>query len=77
MVRAGLEETGVQPCDAAMIDDIVHAGAMAGRSGLFALGVGWGYQAETDLIHAGAETVVKPPAGTIGALDELWGVPRD
>ncbi len=73
MIRAALEETSVAAADAVMIGDSVHDMAMARAAGLFALGVGWGYQAAGTLAAAGADAIAATPAELIGILDARWG----
>ncbi len=72
MVAAALAETGIRPGWAVMIGDSVHDMRMARAAGVFALGVGWGYQAGHELLAAGAEALVAEPGDLVRILDEHW-----
>ena len=64
MLRAALTEGGAVAGDAVMIGDTVFDMTMAGRAGVRAIGVDWGYHDTHELHDAGAAAVV-------GTMDEL------
>ncbi|MFD2205187.1 HAD-IA family hydrolase [Kiloniella antarctica] len=51
-------ENGVAPCDTVMIGDTTYDIEMARSAGVAAVGVSWGYHANSQLIKAGAHTIV-------------------
>jgi phosphoglycolate phosphatase len=58
MALSAIEATGVAPGDAIMVGDTAFDMQMARNAGIAALGVGWGYHGEADLLAAGAEAVM-------------------
>ncbi len=72
MVLAALAETGIPPASAVMIGDSAYDMRMARAAGVFALGVGWGYQTADELLAAGADGLVEKPAELVRGLDEIW-----
>ena len=75
MIRAALDEAGVEPARAVMLGDTVFDMDMAGAAGVAALGVSWGYHAAEALEEAGAVRVLEGYGALLPALDALWGRP--
>ncbi len=68
MALSALEATGVHKDDAIMVGDTAFDMQMARNAGIAALGVGWGYHPEDDLVLAGAEAVVPSFDALLAAL---------
>lgn len=67
MVLECCEEIGVDPADAVVVGDTSFDIEMARSAGAGAIGVAWGYHSTSDLVDAGAHTVVDDP-GQIAAI---------
>ena len=66
MLQAALAATGVGPAEAVMIGDTAYDMVMAREAGVRAIGVGWGYHDQSELLAAGAEFV----AATVSELQD-------
>jgi phosphoglycolate phosphatase len=71
MIHAALAETGVTPERAVMIGDATFDITMARAAGIFAIGVGWGYQSPDRLEAAGAHALVADYGAVIPAVSRL------
>lgn len=65
MLEQALAEAGVDPAQAVMVGDTTFDMEMGRAAGVRAIGVGWGYHEEAELIAAGAVSV----ALDVGALE--------
>ncbi|MCK6451436.1 MAG: HAD-IA family hydrolase [Alphaproteobacteria bacterium] len=74
MAISALDATGVHKDDAIMVGDTAFDMQMARNAGIAAIGVGWGYHGEDDLMAAGAESVV-PTFDTLLATLRRRGFP--
>ncbi|WP_299606053.1 HAD-IA family hydrolase [uncultured Tateyamaria sp.] len=70
MLRAALEESGVETADAVMIGDTSFDARMAHAAGMPFLGVGWGYHAPSQL--DGARAILNDFSELDDALNALW-----
>jgi phosphoglycolate phosphatase len=61
-----------RPGRSVMVGDQPDDMAAAGRCGIAAVGVSWGFGATTDLIAAGATTIVDRPADLRPSIETLW-----
>ncbi|MGQ0664420.1 MAG: HAD-IA family hydrolase [Pseudomonadota bacterium] len=71
MLRRALVDTGTAPDAAVMIGDTTFDMAMARSSGVYALGVGWGYHPADELERAGAQALIASFAELPGAVARL------
>ena len=71
MIEAAMRQTAVPPEATVMIGDTTFDIEMAGRAGVRALGVSWGYHRVEQLERAGADRIVHEAATLIGAIDDL------
>lgn len=71
ILRQAMREAGVEAEETVMIGDTVFDMDMAGRAGVAALGVAWGYHAPPELTAAGAARIVDRFADLPGALATL------
>ena len=68
MVQSALDELGLGPQDAIVVGDTSFDMLMALNAGVSAIGVGWGYHPEAELIAAGAACVVREFDALLAAL---------
>jgi phosphoglycolate phosphatase len=71
MILKAMSDAGVGPDATVMIGDTTFDMQMAREAGVRALGVGWGYHAETLLREAGAHATVSEGDQLLGAIDSL------
>jgi phosphoglycolate phosphatase len=72
MIHVALAETGVTPDRAVIVGDTTYDVEMAGAAGIAAIGVSWGYHAETALTRAGAAAVLPHWDRLMPTLDDLF-----
>ena len=72
MILAALAATAVEPRRAVIVGDTTFDVEMAAAAGIAAVGVGWGYHAETALDRAGAVRVLDRFDQLIPTLDDLF-----
>lgn len=68
MVRSALDELGIEARDAIVVGDTSFDMQMACNASVAAIGVGWGYHAEAELMAAGAASVVPTFDALLAAL---------
>jgi phosphoglycolate phosphatase len=73
MIETAMEKAGASRQETVMIGDTVHDMRMAKAAGVRAIGVAWGYHEVTELIAAGADSIVESFAELDAAVDELLG----
>lgn len=71
MALAAMAEAGAAPADTVFIGDTGWDMGCARAAGTAAIGVGWGYHDEAELLAEGAHAVAEEP-GDIVALAERW-----
>lgn len=71
MIEAAMRQTAVAAEATVMIGDTTFDIEMAGRAGVRALGVSWGYHRVDQLERAGADRIVHDAGALIGAIEEL------
>lgn len=72
MVEQAMDAVGATPENSVMIGDTSFDMAMARAASVTALGVGWGYHTEHDLLDAGAEAVLGDFPALIERLNSNW-----
>jgi len=70
MLEAAVFEAGAQRSETVMIGDTSFDMMMARTIGVAAIGVGWGYHGEAELLASGARQVVGTAADLAAALEE-------
>lgn len=73
MIETAMAKAGARKSETVMIGDTVHDMRMAKAAGVQAIGVAWGYHEATDLIAAGADSIIESFAELDAAVDELLG----
>lgn len=71
MIETAMEKAGASKSETVMIGDTVHDMRMAKAAGVQAIGVAWGYHEITDLLAAGADSIIESFDELDGAIDEL------
>jgi phosphoglycolate phosphatase len=71
MILEAMARTGAEPADTVMIGDTTYDMLMARDANVTALGVAWGYQAESALREAGAHGVAADSGELLLALDRF------
>ncbi len=74
ILQAAMSETGVLPVHTVMIGDTVFDVQMAVSARVAAIGVAWGYHEGSELMQAGAATVIEDFAALPAALAAQWGL---
>jgi phosphoglycolate phosphatase len=62
MIETAMAEAGATPETSVMIGDTSYDMAMARAAGILAIGVGWGYHAQEELLAAGADYIADHPS---------------
>jgi phosphoglycolate phosphatase len=73
MVLECCEEARVAPSRTIVVGDTRYDMEMAAAAGAWAIGVGWGYHNEAELIAAGASIVIDSFDDLEGAVEALAG----
>ncbi|MDU8912224.1 HAD-IA family hydrolase [Aestuariicoccus sp. MJ-SS9] len=71
MLRAALDDTGLEPRQAVMVGDTSYDMEMARAAGLLAIGVSWGYHGRDRLREA--NVVIDDIRLLPGLLEQIWG----
>lgn len=71
MVLQALADTGAEPRRTMVIGDTAYDMGMARAAGTAALGAGWGYHDEAELVAGGAHLVADRPQSVLNLLPEL------
>ncbi|HEV7276413.1 MAG TPA: HAD-IA family hydrolase [Devosiaceae bacterium] len=71
MIETAMTKAGASKSETVMIGDTIHDMRMARAAGVHAIGVAWGYHEVTELVAAGADTIVESFAELDGAIDGL------
>jgi phosphoglycolate phosphatase len=69
IVHLAMAEVGVGPAETVLIGDTTYDMEMAGKAGVAAIGVAWGYHGAMELRASGAERIVERFADLPAALD--------
>jgi phosphoglycolate phosphatase len=76
MALAAMAEAGAKPARTVMIGDTGWDMGCARGAGIGAIGVGWGYHDEAELLASGAQFVAAAPADVLAMATELIGETR-
>jgi phosphoglycolate phosphatase len=76
MALAAMAEAGAVPANTVMIGDTGWDMGCARGAGIGAIGVGWGYHDEAELLASGAQFVAADPADVLAMATELIGGTR-
>lgn len=71
MIETAMEKAGARRSETVMIGDTVHDMRMAKAAGVHAIGVAWGYHEVTELLAAGADSIIESFVDLDAAIDEL------
>lgn len=71
MVLKAISEAGVETTATVVIGDTTYDMLMAKNAGVRAIGVGWGYHAQSELIQSGADVVISEASELLAAANHL------
>ena len=71
MVEQALVESGASPRSAFVVGDTAYDMGMARAAGATALGAGWGYHDEAELLDGGAQLIAETPYSVMALLPQL------
>lgn len=71
MIETAMEKAGASRSETVMIGDTVHDMRMAKAAGVQAIGVAWGYHEITELLAAGADSIIESFDELDDAIDDL------
>jgi phosphoglycolate phosphatase len=71
MIETAIAKAGATPGQTVMIGDTLHDMRMAKAAGVGAIGVGWGYHDEVELLRGGADKLISSFDDLDAAIDEL------
>lgn len=71
MIETAMEKAGARRSETVMIGDTVHDMRMAKAAGVQAIGVAWGYHEITELLAAGADSIIESFDELDDAIDDL------
>lgn len=77
MLERGMASAGVGPSDTILVGDTSFDMAMAETAGAYGVGVGWGYHPASELMAAGAETVIESFTELLPLADFMMGGRED
>ena len=73
MIETAMTKAGADLDETVMIGDTIHDMRMAKSAGVAAIGVGWGYHEQAELLSEGADIVIDSFDRLDAAIDQLLG----